>query len=418
MRSALSRFLVAGVATALLAIPHSLQAQGLHPNQGCTVFLVSDSNVSLGGNNEDWRDPLTKVWFVPPDEGHHGRVYFGFGNFFPQGGMNDQGLFFDGLAVTSTGPIPDDGKPVFEGNLADKAMAECATVDCVVEIFDHYRRPFPNAQLFFGNDAGSSVIIEPRGTVLKDGSYQVATNFFQTETAEEDRTCWRYARAREMLEGAGEVSVDLVRNVLDATHQEGNFPTQYSNVYDLKRRIVYLYYFHDFERVVEIDLAAELELGEHVYDLPDLFPPNQRAEEWAAPRRALAEGEQLAAQGRITDAVAKYAAAEESESSVAIPAQSWNVLCLAGGLWEHATEVMTACERAVELEPDNGVYRQSRGLARALTGDAEGAIQDLEAFLPGEVSEEDRSLRQGWIEALRRGENPFTPELLRSLRGG
>ena len=38
---------------------------------------------------------------------------------------------------------------------------------------------------------------------------------------------------------------------------------------------------------------------------------------------------------------------------------------------------MAACEQAVELEPDHGGYRDSHGLARALTGDYPGAIVDF-----------------------------------------
>ena len=32
----------------------------------------------LGGNNEDYYNPLTKVWFIPAEAGTFGRVYFGF----------------------------------------------------------------------------------------------------------------------------------------------------------------------------------------------------------------------------------------------------------------------------------------------------------------------------------------------------
>jgi len=58
------------------------------------------------------------------------------------------------------------------------------------------------------------------------------------------------------------------------------YPSVYSNVYDLNEGIVYLYYFYNYENVVEINLEEELALGEHVYFLADLFessnnPPNK-----------------------------------------------------------------------------------------------------------------------------------------------
>ena len=104
----------------------------------CTVFYASDDQVALGGNNEDYQHPFTKVWFLPPQEGKYGRVYFGFENFVWQGGMNDQGLFFDALAVDQSVQVARGDKPAYPGSLPDKAMAECATVDWVVQLFDHY----------------------------------------------------------------------------------------------------------------------------------------------------------------------------------------------------------------------------------------------------------------------------------------
>ncbi|NIN97300.1 MAG: hypothetical protein GTN93_19500, partial [Anaerolineae bacterium] len=50
-------------------------------------------------------------------------------------------------------------------------------------------------------------------------------------------------------------------------------------------------------------------------------------------------------------------------------ARAYNLVCLWGSLDDQAERVLPECEQAVELEPDNGSYRDSRGLARALTGD-------------------------------------------------
>jgi len=58
----------------------------------CTVFYATDGNKMLGGNNEDWSDSNTKIWFYPPEEGKFGWVKVGFAGGFPQGGMNDQVL--------------------------------------------------------------------------------------------------------------------------------------------------------------------------------------------------------------------------------------------------------------------------------------------------------------------------------------
>jgi regulator of sirC expression with transglutaminase-like and TPR domain len=82
----------------------------------------------------------------------------------------------------------------------------------------------------------------------------------------------------------------------------------------------------------------------------------------------------------------------------------------------HVADVMHACEQAVALAPEDGGVRDSRGLARAQTGNVDGAIADFQAFIAWTNNEEQRSQRQRWIDALRRGENPFTSEEIERLR--
>ena len=58
----------------------------------CTAFMKSDGDKVLVGNNEDYNIPHTRVWFIPAEYGQYGRIYFGYENWSPQGGMNDQGI--------------------------------------------------------------------------------------------------------------------------------------------------------------------------------------------------------------------------------------------------------------------------------------------------------------------------------------
>ena len=79
-----------------------------------------------------------------------------------------------------------------------------------------------------------------------------------------------------------------------------------------------------------------------------------------------------------------------------------------------------ACERAVALAPDNGNIRDSRGVARALTGDYPGAINDFQQYLEwglkNDTSEERIRQRQDWIRMLQANQNPFNEELLKLIR--
>ena len=65
---------------------------------------------------------------------------------------------------------------------------------------------------------------------------------------------------------------------------------------------------------------------------------------------------------------------------------------------------------------DKGDFQDSRGVARALTGNIEGAIEDFQAFISSTNNDERKAQRQGWIESLRAGTNPITPEVLDELK--
>jgi regulator of sirC expression with transglutaminase-like and TPR domain len=81
---------------------------------------------------------------------------------------------------------------------------------------------------------------------------------------------------------------------------------------------------------------------------------------------------------------------------------------------------MHTCKKVVELFPDDGMAHQGRGLARALTGNIAGAVEDFTVYLEWapkhKQSKEDISLRQQWTEALKAHRNPFDTETLQKLR--
>jgi len=121
-----------------------------------------------------------------------------------------------------------------------------------------------------------------------------------------------------MLQAADEYTVDLFREILDEVHQVGGAQTLYSNIYDLNEGLIYLYFFHDFEHVVVLNVAEELAQGLHVYDLPSLFPRNNSYETWASDRIA-SFNEELAA--RIDDSGASQAVYESYSGRYTIPAE-------------------------------------------------------------------------------------------------
>ena len=128
----------------------------------------------------------------------------------------------------------------------------------------------------FGDQYGDSVIIEGDNFLRIDGDFQVVTNFYQSRhDAAAIAPCPRYRTATRELAKGDPISVEYCRDLLAKTRQNRRAATQYSNVYDLKKGLVYLYHFHNFEEVVRLDLQEELAKGAHEVDLPSLFSDNE-----------------------------------------------------------------------------------------------------------------------------------------------
>ena len=101
-------------------------------------------------------------------------------------------------------------------------------------------------------------------------------------------------------------------------------------------------------------------------------------------------------------------------------AEFWNILCWDGSLGGYFAEVKEECNKAVSLDRNNGMFRDSRGLNRALQGDFSGAIQDFESAVTwlreNNWDEEIIKKREAWISLLQEGVNPFNAQVLETLK--
>jgi WD40 repeat protein len=149
----------------------------------------------------------------------------------------------------------------------------------------------------------------------------------------------------------------------------------------------------------------------------DLNPETEAIDNNPTAVAVITTGNALIDQDEVKKAVAIYTEYQKLDPTLKIPAVDWDSLCWYGSLRGFAKDVMFACEKAVALAPQDGNIRDSRGLARALTGDSKGAIEDFQAFVNSTTDRDElKAQRQNWINALRAGKNPFTPEELKKLR--
>ena len=239
----------------------------------CTIFYTANNGIILAGNNEDWSDPDTHMWFYPASETTHGWVKFGFGSGFPQGGMNDHGLFWDATAGPYLAmPYSEENKTLYDGPLMQKVIEESANIAETLEIFNqYYCQDQYKAQYLLGDSSGTSMIVEGDNVILNENGFQVLTNFYQSHPDLGGYPCWRYETAVDHLENCDSITTWLAGTILSATHQDGNYPTQYSNIYDLKEGIIHLFYYHNYDEFLVINLQDELEKGYKSYTISNIF---------------------------------------------------------------------------------------------------------------------------------------------------
>ncbi|MEH2416635.1 MAG: ribosome assembly protein 4, partial [Nostoc sp.] len=149
------------------------------------------------------------------------------------------------------------------------------------------------------------------------------------------------------------------------------------------------------------------------------FEPQVKAQEFVSKgkaERSVDEGNSRLGEQKFKEALAAYTKALKFDPKVEIRASSWNELCRQGSLQKQAADVLLACEAAVALAPEDGRIRDNRGLARALTGNSQGAIEDFEAYIAQIQDKNSKGKRQRWVKDLRVGKNPFTDAELKKLR--
>lgn len=234
---------------------------GFHRSiEACTIFKITRSGTTLVGNNEDDNNPDTKIWVLAPETGKHGRIFFGYNDAIPQGGMNDQGLFFDWVADNpSSDWVHDPRKLNYPGSVSEKILEEAATVDEALRFYDRYNETaFLKSRTLLVDKTGASAIVNwQKGKVqITRGQGEIQAMGFGYDTA--------LARLKKLEE----ISIPAVAAIVEACLQFGDYPTQYSNVYDLSRGDVYVYLFRQQKPFVKLNLQEELRKGHHCYNIP------------------------------------------------------------------------------------------------------------------------------------------------------
>lgn len=212
-----------------------------------------------------------------------GVAFFGYRDFFPQGGMNQAGLAFDGLALNYTLISNRLQKPAV-GNREDfirSIMTTCSTVEDVAQYANqYYRKGFERALFFFADKNGHYLVMEPDTILIgKDPVYHIANFCPSTATADTKNSFVRYENGSAFIRNhANDNDPFLCKRLTDTMHvcrAKIGDGTLHSYVGNLDKRTIELFFYHDFSKSVIFDLNEELKKGYHRFDIASLFNGNR-----------------------------------------------------------------------------------------------------------------------------------------------
>jgi hypothetical protein len=234
----------------------------------------------FGSNEDNWRLG-SRIWFENKTFGRFGAVYVGYGDNFPQGGMNEAGLAFDGLTVYAK-PITPDPTKITEtntGKFIREIMQNCITVEDIRNYAIKFNRPINGGVVLFTDKFGKYLIMEPNTMMIGNNSKYIIANFCPSNTSDKEKLNFdRYKRGNVFLHNhTSDTNANYCLALVDTMHECRNKigdGTMYSYVADLAEGNFSLYFYHNFKQVNKFNLQTELAKGNHSIEMPDLFAPN------------------------------------------------------------------------------------------------------------------------------------------------
>ena len=275
---------------------------------GCSMFKITLFGKTMVGNNEDFWNPNTYMWTEQGKNQEYGAIYFGYDNFWPQGGVNQAGLVFDGFAEEYLAIIDTLGKLPLKSDFIKEIMRTCANVDQVRKYLRQYNLSgLERGMLLFVDKSGKYLVVEGDSLMIGNREYYVLSNFYPSLTPDENKVPIAfYQKGRKLLESRKDTSLSFCSAVMDTMHQEKEWGggTMYTTIYDLNDGIIYLYNFRDFAHVMKFDINLELEKNNYARFIPDLFPENNIAQDYLTNYNSLLkELDQLRVDSIIKDSV-------------------------------------------------------------------------------------------------------------------
>jgi hypothetical protein len=259
----------------------------------CSMYKITVEGKTMVGCNHDSWFTTPKIWFEQAQQtnefgaGFTGARPVGGSRTAPQSGMNDKGLVFSRLVAY----YPEQKNPFLNrfqiGNEVDYLtgiLHQCATVKEVkgyIEQYDH--SVFVDDVFIYIDSLGDYLIVEPYQCISGHDPNYVLANFCPSITdLEQARKMERYRKGEGFLKAHDAISslayCSALSDTMHVCRSRNGDGTLLTSIWDTKDKSVSLYFYHSYDTAVRFSLAEALAKGDHVVDVPSLFPSNTEFE--------------------------------------------------------------------------------------------------------------------------------------------
>jgi len=256
----------------------------------CTIFIANDGkNIWVGNNEDDSPSKNYRLWFVPSKvQNENGYIVWAgilkglaenISHKFPEGGMNEYGLFIDAAALPEKIMIKKDAsKKDWKGYVIKDVLKSCKTVQEALSFLSKYNLvEQEKAQIFVADATGNYAIVHANYVLKKETTNFALTNYCLND--EKQNLCWRRNIVSNLLKEKKEFDLTYIKHILEKSAQTDYYnKTNYSIAADLKNVSIHLFQKRDFSADKTLDIKEELRKGERSEDLIDLFPKDISSE--------------------------------------------------------------------------------------------------------------------------------------------
>ena len=261
--------------------------------KACSMYKITvDGKTMVGCNHDAWLT-TPKIWF------EKAKRHDGYGTVFtgsrqvsanrttPQSGMNTAGLVFSRLSSyypKQSNRFKARRKITNEADYLSEILHRCATVKEVKKYIQQYDHSFFLNDVFIYIDrSGDYLIVEPYKLIEGNNPNYVLANFCPSITNNEQaRKLERYRNGRDFLKRhKASASIDFstaLSDTMAVCRSRNGDGTLITSIFDTKEKNVGIYFYHNFDSLVQFNLTDELSKGDHILNIAEMFPRNPEFE--------------------------------------------------------------------------------------------------------------------------------------------